>query len=342
MQSLPENHEPKEAMLYKKLTGNTVQCSLCNRHCTIEEGQCGNCGIRCNSNGKLIAETYGRTLTMEIDPIEKKPLFHFRPGTQCLGISTYGCNFKCKFCQNWHISQAFTRAMVPQVPFRSPAQIVQAALDAGVEGIAYTYTEPTVFTEYALETMKLARQRGLYNVWVSNGYMSKECAEKAIPCLDAINIDLKGNDKFYEEMCGNVKRKVVLENIKRFHNAGVHLEVTNLIIPGYNDNTSDLREVAKFIAGISKEIPLHFSRFFPHWKLRDREPTPEATIHRAVDIAEEEGLHYVYKGNLAGVEITKCKKCGHELIRRDYYTTTLIGLDGGRCGNCGSENNIIV
>ncbi len=290
--------ELHEALFYKKLKNNLVKCNLCMRACTISEKGGSQCGVRKNVNGKLYSLVYGRTITMSIDPIEKKPLFNFKPGSKCLGISTYGCNFMCKHCQNWKISQERSEKAILAVPFKSPKEIVEQTLAVGVEGIAYTYTEPTIFAEYALDTMKIARKKGLYNVWVSNGYMSKECIDEIAPFLDAINVDLKGNAKFYKEVVGNANIDFVKENIVYLYKKKIHLEVTNLIVPGFNDTEKDFKELAEFVAGIDKKIPLHFSRFYPMYKLDYLPPTDIDKLHKAKEIAEKTGLKFVYLGNV--------------------------------------------
>lgn len=331
----------KEAMFWKK-EGDAVRCHLCNRNCRIAEGKTGFCRVRKNISGKLISLVYGKTLTLTVDPIEKKPLFHFKPGSQSVGVSTYGCNFRCLHCQNFHISQMFDEKAIEAVPYTSPEQIVERTLSESVEGIAYTYTEPTIFTEYALDTMKLAKKKGLYNVWVSNGYMSRECADAVIPHLDAINIDLKGGEKFYKEVCGNVLREKILENIKYFHEKGIHVEVTNLIVPGHNDGEKDFKEVSEFIHSLSPEMPLHFSRFFPYNKMDYIPPTDASKINKAVEIAKKNGIKYVYRGNLAGEDNTYCKKCKSLLVRRELYNIGVIGLEGNKCAKCKSLNHFII
>lgn len=342
-QGIAETKNLHEAMFYGKKDSKNVKCGLCNRRCLIADGARGLCGVRKNLEGKLYSLAYGKTLTMEIDPVEKKPLYHFRPGSRCLGISTFGCNFMCKHCQNFNISQAREESTFEKVPFTSPEKIVQAALDAKVEGIAYTYNEPTIFAEYALDIMKLARKKNLYNVWVSNGYMTKEAAEKISPLLDAINIDLKGDKKFYNEIVGNADVEFVKENIKYFHKKRVHIEVTNLIIPGCNDDEKNFREIAKFIKSVSEEIPLHFSRFYPMYKLDYLPATDPDKIKLARDIALKEGLKHVYLGNLREESDTFCKKCGSVLIKRIGYSTEIKNLDSeAKCKTCGTKSNIIL
>jgi pyruvate formate lyase activating enzyme len=337
---MPDLHQ---ALFYKSLKDNAVQCGLCKRACVVSDKGAGQCGVRKNVGGKLHSLVYGKTITSSIDPIEKKPLFHFRPGTQCLGVSTFGCNFFCKHCQNWEISQQRTEQAIAKVPFTSPEEIVKQALVAGIEGIAYTYTEPTIFAEYALDTMKLAHKKGLYNVWVSNGYMGKECIDEVAPFLDAINIDLKGNARFYKEVCGNAKIDFVKENISAFYKKGVHLEVTNLIVPGFNNSEKDFKEVSNFIKSIDKNIPLHFTRFSPLYKMSHLPPTDIEKLHAAERIAKETGLKYVYIGNVAEEENTLCPECGVVLIKRAGFAAEVAGLKkNGACAKCGCSTGIII
>ena len=332
-----------EAMLYKKLPEKRVRCFLCRRNCLIPENGKGQCGVRKNIGGKLYSLVYGRTLTMEIDPIEKKPLYHFRPGTQCLGISTYGCNFMCRHCQNFSISQQRNEEILAKVPFTSPKEVVEQTLDAGVEGIAYTYVEPTIFSEFALDTMKLARKKGLYNVWVSNGYMTRQCIDAIAPFLDAINVDLKGNAKFYKEVCGNIDIEGVKDSIAYFHKKKVHQEITNLVVPGYNDKEEDFKETAEFVAGLSPMIPLHFTRFWPNYKMQHLPPTGIEKLHLAKQVAEKAGLKYVYIGNVSEDESTKCPNCGAILIKRAGFASETVGLGkNGKCLKCKAETGIII
>ena len=330
----------KEARFYEK-NGSTLKCKLCNRYCKIEEGSTGYCRVRKNVNGTLYSLVYGKTLTLSADPIEKKPLYNFMPGTFCNSISTYGCNFSCKFCQNHEMSQDFVEEMIERVPMTSPEEIVQDTLERGLSGIAYTYTEPTVFAEYALDTMKLARKHGLYNVWVSNGYMSKEAAGEIAKNLDAINIDLKGSADFYRTVCGGVDIESVRESIRLFHKKGVHVEVTNLVVPEFNDSRKDFESVAAFVASVDKGIPLHFSRFYPHYKMSNWSVTPAKKLFEARDIAKKKGLSYVYIGNFEEEQDTFCPVCGKKLIERRGYTTVITGLDGkGNCAFCGAPTGI--
>ncbi len=327
--------EMREARFYKKLANDRVQCTACNRFCSIDKNQTGFCRVRKNIDGKLYSLVYNKTLTMTADPIEKKPLYHFMPGTLCNSISTYGCNFSCPFCQNHDISQDFLEEDIAKVPETTPEQIVQNTLERGLEGIAYTYVEPTVFIEYALDIMKLAHKEHLYNVWVSNGYMSKFALKELVRYLDGANIDLKGDASFYKKLCGNADVDFVKESIKFLHKKKVHVEVTNLLIPGYNDSKAQIKEIVSFIASLDKKIPLHFSRFFPHYKMLSTPITPIETLREAYEIAKTAGLQYVYLGNVPEAQHTYCPKCQNVVIERIGYEITLIALDEkGRCKYC--------
>lgn len=293
----------KEAILYAKLkdppageVGNKVKCGVCNHQCVINDGNKGICGVRKNEKGKLYTLVYGKAIAENIDPIEKKPLYHFLPGTKTLSIATVGCNFRCLHCQNADISQ---------VDFISgkdlpPEKIVEDAIKTNCPSIAYTYTEPTIFVEYALDTMRLARKKNLKNIWVSNGYMTKETLALVEPYLDAINVDLKAfTEKFYQEVCG-AKLKPVLENLKGIKKKKIWLEVTTLIIPTKNDSSKELKDIAKFIKKeLGPETPWHVSRFFPTYKLTDVPSTEVEKIYQAVEIGKKAGLKYVYEGNIS-------------------------------------------
>jgi len=294
----------KECYLYKKLNDQKVQCQTCNHRCTIiANGKRGICGVRENQNGKLYLLVYGKAIAVNIDPIEKKPFYHFLPGTYSLSIATVGCNYSCRWCQNWEISQA---SKDPKIGHRleitgenwPPKKIVEEAIKNNCPSISYTYTEPTIFLEYALDTMKLAHQAGLKNTWVSNGYFSDKTLELVAPYLDAINIDLKGfNEKNYLKYSG-AHLKPVLENIKAVYKKKIHLEITTLVIPRINDSENELKKIANFIASIDKKIPWHISRFFPAYKMIDIEPTPPETLKKAYTIGKSAGLKNVYLGNI--------------------------------------------
>jgi pyruvate formate lyase activating enzyme len=326
-----------EAMLYEAQTENKVRCHLCNHQCRIREGKRGICGVRENREGTLYTLVYGKIIAEHIDPIEKKPLFNFLPGSKAFSIGTVGCNFHCKHCQNFDISQ-YPHAHGGKVigEDRTPEQIVNMAKATGCESVAYTYTEPTIFYEFAYDTAILAHRNGIKNVFVSNGYMSAEAACQIAPHLDAINIDLKAfTDKFYKEICG-ARLTPVLETIQRMKALAVWVEVTTLIIPGLNDAEDELREIARFVKSVGHEVPWHVSSFYPAYELMDRPPTPMATLRRAREIGMEEGLRYVYEGNVPGEagENTCCYACGAVAIERSGLGFIRNRLHDGKCPEC--------
>lgn len=289
----------KEAILYEKLENGKVKCAVCNHRCVIGEGKRGICGVRENRQGVLYALNYGLTISAANDPIEKKPLYHFLPGTMIYSFATVGCNFRCSWCQNWEISQASKPARPIEGTYVTPEEHVARAIELGCPSIAYTYSEPTIFLEYALDTMKLAREKGLKNVWVTNGYMSKETLDLIIPYLDAANVDYKGpDDGVYEKYCGG-KAVHIMDNLIYLQKAGVHQEITTLIVPGVNDKYEQLEEIAKFIADeVGTDVPWHISRFFPNWKMMDVPITPLETLKMAEKIGKEAGLKYIHIGNV--------------------------------------------
>ena len=285
----------KEAEFYKKLGKNKVQCVLCPRKCHIVEGKTGFCKVRKNIEGKLHSMVYGKPCAVNIDPIEKKPLYHFRPGTVCLSIGTVGCNLDCSFCQNWDISH-------PESVFGDellPEKVIELCKKQNLPGIAYTYNEPTIWIEYALDTMKLARKEGLYNVWVSNGYTNPEPARKISKYLDAINVDLKGDVKFYNKLCGIPDEEPVKKALLIYKKAGFHIEVTNLMIPGFNDKPEQVEKLVSWVAeNLGKETPFHFSRFFPHFRMQNTPITPIETLKKAEEIVKKKGIKHVHLGNV--------------------------------------------
>lgn len=289
----------KEAVLYQKLEADKVQCAVCNHRCTIAAGNRGICGVRENHQGKLYALNYGKAIAVHVDPIEKKPLYHFLPRTRTYSFATVGCNFCCSWCQNWEISQSSK----PNKPIAgeviTPAEHVRQALECSCLSVSYTYSEPTIFVEYALDTMKLARENGLKNIWVTNGFMSRETLELIVPCLDAANVDFKGpNDGVYEKYCGG-NAAPIMENLKFLQAAGVHQEITTLIVPGINDKPDQLEKIARFIAeDLSQDVPWHISRFFPAWKMMNTPITPLETLKMAEEIGEKAGLKYIHLGNV--------------------------------------------
>ncbi len=328
-----------EAYLYERLEDGKVRCNLCNHRCVIKEGKRGICGVRENQDGALQSLVYGRLIAQHVDPIEKKPLFHVSPGSLSYSIATVGCNFSCRFCQNADIAQmpADRRGMIVGDP-HSPEDVVAAAIKTQCQSIAYTYTEPTVFFEFALDTARLAHEKGILNVFVTNGYMTSEALHMIKPYLDAANVDLKGfNDDFYKGQC-NAKRKHVMETLKLMKALGVFVEVTTLLIPGLNDDGKELEQLASFIAeDLGPETPWHISRFHPTYKLDDRPPTPVESIHRARQIGLDSGLRYVYCGNVPGDEgeNTTCFGCGQVLIERWGFRISQNAISDGKCSRCG-------
>ena len=300
--SVIEKNKMKEALLYEKTGKGKVKCGLCNHRCVIDDRKIGICGVRENRGGKLYSLVYGKIIAEHIDPIEKKPLYHFMPGSFSLSIATIGCNFKCLHCQNSDISQISKQEITNNKQWgreKSPKEIVQDALESNCLSISYTYTEPTIFLEFALDCMKLAKKKGLKNVWVSNGYMTKEVLDLVTPYLDAINVDLKAfTEDFYRDVCG-AKLQPVLDNLINIKKREIHLEITTLIIPDKNDSEKELKQIAVFIKKkLGKDIPWHVSRFFPHHEFLNMMPTPMEKVLRAAEIGKEAGLKFVYAGNI--------------------------------------------
>ncbi len=329
----------KEAYLYEKLSNEKVRCHLCSHECVVKEGARGICNVRENRSGRLYSLVYGKIIARHCDPIEKKPLFHFLPGTLSYSIATVGCNFRCSFCQNADISQMPTdmkRIMGEDI---SPDHIVNEALSTGSATIAYTYTEPTIYFEFAKDTAQVAASKGLRNVFVSNGYMTKQCLEEIHPDLHAANVDLKAfTDKFYKEQCG-AKLQPVLKTLEVMREMGIWLEVTTLLINGLNDSPDELKDMADFLAGLSTDIPWHISRFHPTYRLTNISPTTPDSIRRAKDIGYESGLKYVYTGNLPGDdgEKTFCHSCGNLLIDRFGFTIRSNRIEDKVCPYCGTK-----
>ena len=329
----------KEAYLYEKLEKNNVRCFLCNHKCLIKEGTRGICGVRENREGTLLSLVYGKVIARHVDPIEKKPLFHFLPNTKSYSIATVGCNFKCSFCQNADISQMPTDHKRIWGEDMTPATIVNEALASRSATISYTYTEPTIYFELAVDTARLAVSKGIKNIFVSNGYMTEECLKEIYPDLHGANIDLKSfSDEFYKKQCG-AKLAPVLKTIELMRKMGVWIEVTTLLIPGLNDSREELKGIAKFLADLDPDIPWHISRFHPTYKLTDVYPTPPETIQKARQIGYEAGLKYVYSGNLPGEqgEKTFCHQCGELLIDRFGFSIRKNRMEHSRCFRCSAE-----
>jgi len=327
-----------EAILYEPLKNQTIQCHLCSHRCVVADGHRGKCGVRENQSGKFTTLVYGRLIASHADPIEKKPFFHFMPGSTSYSIATVGCNFSCRFCQNADISRMPVDQNGRIAGTACEAKMVVAeAVQTGCRSIAYTYTEPTVFFEFALDTAMLARESGLRNVFVTNGYMTPEALDKIHPFLDAANVDLKGfTDSFYRDICG-ASLKPVKKTLVLMKSKGIHLEITTLLIPGLNDDPVHLSEMAAFIVSdLGADTPWHISRFHPTYKLTDRPSTPVSTLKNAREIGIEAGIHYVYTGNIPGDmgENTYCSQCGKLLIERWGFTVQQNRIRNGSCAYC--------
>lgn len=329
----------REALLYRQLDGGQVVCGLCRHRCRIEPGERGRCGVRENRDGLLVSLVYSLLVARHIDPIEKKPMFHFLPGSRTYSIATVGCNFRCLHCQNDRISQ-YPHVQDGDIPgvATTPGEVAAAALAAGCASISYTYVEPTIFYEFALDCACLAKERGIRNIFVSNGYMTEQAIRALAPVLDGINIDLKAfADPFYQQIC-QARLAPVLENIRLFHELGVLVEVTTLIIPGLNDSEAELRAIARFLQSVSADIPWHVTGFHPASAMNYRPPTSAASLRAARAIGIDEGLRFVYQGNAAGSggEDTLCPACGALLIGRRGFASQVAGLREGRCSGCGA------
>jgi pyruvate formate lyase activating enzyme len=335
----------KEAMLYQpwKKEGY-VECILCAHRCKIAPDKMGVCNVRVNRDGTLYTLAYGKAIANHVDPVEKKPLFHFLPGTFILSIATAGCNFKCEFCQNWQISQ-LSKRWQGEFPGEDllPQEVVRQAVATGCSSVAYTYTEPTIFFEYAYDTAVLAHEKGLLNVFVTNGYQTPEAIETMVGVIDGANVDLKSfSDDFYKQICGG-RLQPVLDAIQLMHEKGIWVEVTTLVVPDLNDSSEELTQIAQFLAAISPDMPWHISRFHPNYQMTDRHATPVATLHRAVEIGHQAGLRYVYVGNVWGDENehTYCPECHSVVIRRLGYQIRSF-LEGDRCPRCGAQIPLVL
>lgn len=322
----------KEALYYKKHKEG-VRCCLCPHNCIIPEGKRGNCCVRENTGSKLYSLVYGKACSLAIDPIEKKPLYHFLPGHSSFSMATVGCNLHCLHCQNSAISQS--KSIVGKEV--APEEIVKLAIAEGCKSISYTYTEPTVYYEYALETAKIARKQGIKNVMVSNGFINEKPLKEFCRYLDAANIDLKGfTDEFYKKTCF-ARLDPILDSLRIFYEKKVWLEITNLIIPGLNDDTKDIKKMCNWIKdNLGTDVPLHFSRFFPNYRLTNLGPTPPESLVKARDISKNVGINYTYIGNIFidGADNTYCPKCGNLLIEREGFNVLQNNILAGKC-RCG-------
>ncbi|MDD5439406.1 MAG: AmmeMemoRadiSam system radical SAM enzyme [Candidatus Omnitrophica bacterium] len=325
---------PKEAVLYEKIDGQKVHCFLCAHNCRIDNGQFGICGVRKNEGGRLYTHVYGNVIASHVDPIEKKPLYHFLPGSRSYSIATIGCNFKCGFCQNWEISQVSIRSGDTQGYELKPEEVVREARRSACKSISYTYTEPTVFFEYAYDTAKLAKREGIYNNFVTNGFMTVEALDKIRPYLDAANVDLKSfRDEFYRKNCGG-RLEPVTTAIKHMKKLGLWIEITTLLIPGENDSPEELRGLAHFLAEVGNEIPWHISRFHPDYQFTGHEITPVESLMAARDIGVKAGLKYVYLGNVDEGGDTHCPSCKELVVKRGMLHTEAVRINNGRCPAC--------
>ena len=327
-----------ETLIYEKLDKKKVKCHICRHFCIIKDGKRGICGVRENIGGRLMSLVYPKVIATSVDPIEKKPLFHLKPGSFSYSIATVGCNFKCAFCQNSNIAQMpqDCNGMI-QGRDLSPESIVKEAIKTGCDSISYTYTEPTVFFELALETARLAKNQGLLNIFVTNGYMSTKLLDMVSPYLDAANVDLKAfNDRFYQTFC-KARLEPVKENISYMKDLGILVELTTLLIPGLNDDENDIHAMAEYIANdLGQETPWHISRFHPCYNMMDRPPTPVPALEKAYEAGKAAGLEYVYIGNVPGKssENTYCHSCNELLVKRTAYQIENYLKEKGECPQC--------
>lgn len=322
-----------------------VRCNLCYRRCTIAPGRFGVCGVRRNIEGRLYTYVYGLLTAANLDPIEKKPLSHFNPGSAVFSISTPGCNFFCQFCQNWEISQSRLEKGLYGMQY-TPERVVKEALQLKADGISYTYNEPTIFYEFMLDTAKLAKQHGLFNTMVTNGYMTLEALEELYKYMDAATVDFKGggSPEFYRKFMGVPDPSPIYDTLLAMKEKGIHVEVTNLVVPLVGDDEEDLRKLARWVAdNLGDETPFHLLRFYPHYKMIDYPPTDPQKLDLLASIAREEGLKHVYVGNLWGhpLEHTYCPRCGYKVIERKGFFITKWNLtEDNRCPKCGYKLNI--
>ncbi len=330
----------REASYYRKLDAGKVECRLCPRRCVVADQENGWCGVRTNEGGTYYTEIFGRPVSMANDPIEKKPLFHFKPGTQVLSLSTAGCNFECQFCQNWEISQFRPEQVPARFGFVSPETLVGLARRHGSKSIAFTYGEPVVFFEYMLATAKASKEAGIPGVMITNGYIEKEPMKELCGTLGAVKVDFKAYDEeFYKKWCRG-ELKPVLETMKLVKSQGTWLEMVHLTIPTLNDSQEQTKRLCGWVLeNLGADVPLHFTRFHPTYKLKNLSPTPISTLEKQYDIARAEGMHFPYTGNLAGHpgESTHCPGCKKVLIRRIGFTVVENNLKDGACPECGRK-----
>jgi len=327
----------REALLYEKLDNQLVHCYLCSHHCRIANGKFGFCGVRQNIDGILYTHVYGKIISSHVDPIEKKPLYHFLPGSFSFSIATIGCNFRCGFCQNWEISQSNIRdgAAFGSTDTVAVEEVVKAAVENKCESISYTYTEPTIFFEYALDVARIAKEKGLYNNFVTNGYMTPEAIAMIKPYLDAANVDLKFfTESTYKKICA-ASLSPVLDSIRFMRKLNIWVEITTLVVPGENDSQEELEGIAQFIASVDTDMPWHISRFHPDYKFTGYPATPEATLKKAQETGYKAGLKYIYIGNVIGFgNDTHCPNCKKLLIKREIFNVLENNIKEGKCIYC--------
>ena len=333
----------KEAKFWNAIADKNVQCLLCAHTCIIKDGKRGICGVRENEGGRLYTLIYGSYSSMAVDPIEKKPFFHFCPGTDVLSFGTAGCNFRCDHCQNSSISAA--RPEDIHLREISPEKAVELTKEHGCRGIAWTYNEPTIWHEYTLDSAKLAKKAGLSTMYVTNGYINEEPLKEISPYLDAMNIDVKAfTDKFYRNIC-NAKLEPVLQTCEHAKELGIHIEVTYLVIPGHNDSIDEVKKFCKWVVEkLGNDTAVHFSRFRPDYNMRDVSATPIETLLKIYDIAKEIGILYPYLGNVphGNYENTICPNCGNTCVERHGFVARLTGFSGGNCTKCGNSIPIFI
>ncbi len=331
--------ELKEAYYYRSKAGDEVECELCFRGCNIPEGGSGFCRIRVNRNGTLYSQVYGRPSAVMADPIEKEPMHHFKPGSRILCIGTASCNFRCKFCHNYHLSQRDIDE-VNRVQDLSPKEAVSQAKDRGLPSMSFTYNEPTIFYEYMYDIAELAQEEDINIIFHTNGGLRREPLQDLLKNIDAVTVDLKAfTDEFYRDIC-QAELETVLESLQIIYEAGAWLEIVNLVLPDHNDNPEEIREMTAWIRDeLGAEVPLHFSRFMPSYQMTDLSPTPVETLEECHKIAVDQGLKYVSIGNVPGHRANSsfCPECGERIIDRHHFTVNAVHIDEGRCSFCGAE-----
>ncbi|HID42589.1 MAG TPA: AmmeMemoRadiSam system radical SAM enzyme [Archaeoglobaceae archaeon] len=328
-----------ESYLYKKLN-DVLMCKTCNHYCKIKPEKWGRCRVRKNEDGVLNVYNYGMASSIAVDPIEKKPIHNFKPGSRVLSFGTVSCNFRCLHCQNYEI--AFADLTYPYLRELKPEDVLKMTEEKRADGIAWTYNEPGIWHEFALDSSKIVKEKGYYIVYVTNGYLSKESIDQHV--LDAANVDIKAfNERFYKKICKADLEKV-LETTEYLYRKNIHLEVTYLIIPRENDSSEEIKSFSEWVYGIDKSIPVHFSRFHPDYQMLDKPPTPIETLEKAAEIAQDTGIEYVYLGNVwkHRFESTYCPNCGHLIIERDGFYVGKIDIDENKCPECGYRLSIII